>query len=83
MIKELFNSAKEKLIKNTLHEAIIIVLRDSTKGLTASQIAKEINMKRLYFRKDRTSVPSSQIHARVNKYPNLFIKEGDKIKLKY
>lgn len=60
--------------KNTmkLHEAIQEVLCQSKRPLTFTEIAKEINAKKLYTRKDGMPIPASQISARVNKYPKLF-----------
>ena len=61
----------------TLHEAIEKILKDSGKPMSANIIADLINKGNLYIRGDKTPVPSSQIHARVNNYPQWFIKTGD------
>lgn len=55
-----------------LHEAIQEVIRQSGHPLTFTEIAKQINAQELYIRKDGRPVPSSQISARVNNYPQLF-----------
>ena len=60
----------------TLHEAIIEVLSDNRQGLTASQIAEKVNQRKTYIRGDGEPLPSSQISARVNKYPDLFSKRN-------
>jgi type I restriction-modification system DNA methylase subunit/signal transduction histidine kinase len=60
-----------------LHEAIDLVLKNNKRPMTASDIAREINSKNLYQRNDGMSVPSSQIHARVNNYGHLFFKTED------
>ena len=65
----------------TLHEAIETVLK-SKGGCTSRQIADEINRLKLYSRNDNQPVPTSQISARVNKYPHLFSREDNIIKLK-
>jgi type I restriction enzyme M protein len=57
-----------------LHEAIKKVLIQKNKPLKASDIAEYINSLKIYTRGDGNPVPSSQIHARVNQYPDLFIK---------
>lgn len=60
-----------------LHEAIQEVIRESGKGLSFTEIAKQINAKELYSRKDGQPVPASQISARVKNYPLLFIVNTD------
>ena len=59
----------------TLHEAIIKVISELNKPLTSNEIADLINKKSYYKRGDENIIPASQITARVNKYPNLFIKD--------
>lgn len=56
-----------------LHEAIQEVIRKSGQGLTFTEIARQINARGLYTRKDGLPVPASQISARVKNYPQLFI----------
>ena len=65
----------------TLHEAIVKVLEEVGRPLSASDIARRVNEKKLYARGDNQPVPSGQIHARVNEYPKLFIKVGGLIGL--
>lgn len=59
-----------------LHEAIQDVLKHAGTALSAKEIAYRINRQRLYQRKDGIEVPSSQIHARVRRYPSLFQKDN-------
>ena len=56
----------------TLHDAIIKVLNDFGRPMTGKEIVGVINKDKLYLRKDKNPVPSSQIYARVNKYPHIF-----------
>lgn len=56
----------------TLHEAIEKVLREESAALTFTEIAKLVNKRGLYVRKDGKPVPASQISARVKNYPHLF-----------
>lgn len=63
------------MFKLTLHEAIASVLESHNRPLSANELADEINSRRLYVRKDGALLRSGQIHARVNKYPHLFIKD--------
>lgn len=65
----------------TLHEAIVKILEEVGKPLSASDIARQVNEKQLYARADNQPVPSGQVHARVNEYPKLFFKEGGLIGL--
>ena len=63
------------MFKLTLHEAIASVLESHNRPLSANELADEINSRRLNVRKDGALLRSGQIHARVNKYPHLFIKD--------
>ncbi|MBN1187467.1 MAG: N-6 DNA methylase [Bacteroidales bacterium] len=56
----------------TLHEAIAKVLKEAGKPLSADEIAQKVNEHKLYVRNDGNPVPTSQIHARIKKYPNQF-----------
>ena len=62
----------------TLHEAIVFVLKKNGQLMTAREIADVVNKENLYSRGD---IPGTQISARVNKYPLLFVRENGKIKL--
>ena len=59
---------------NYLHEAIIIVLRERGRAMTAQEIADEINRRGLYKRKNGTPLPADQVRRRVTKreYAHLF-----------
>jgi type I restriction enzyme M protein len=56
----------------TLHEAIEQVLRETRRPMRAAEIAKVINASKLYIKSDNTLVGSSQVSARVAKYPDVF-----------
>lgn len=73
------NIEKPTIPKSTmkLHEAIQVVIRESGKALTFTEIANQINAQGLYTRKDGQKVPASQISARVKNYPHLFIVNTD------
>lgn len=60
----------------TLHEAMVVVLRDAEHGLRAGDLAAEINRRRLYRMRDGRPVEAQQIHARVGNYGHLFKKAG-------
>lgn len=59
----------------TLHEAIEIVIKEQGKALTSSEISIHINKKKLYQKSGNRPINSSQVSARVNKYPSYFFKE--------
>jgi hypothetical protein len=61
-----------------LHEAMQEVLAEKD-CRSATEIASEINKRGLYFQRDGGQVPASQISARANNYPNLFVRAKDKI----
>lgn len=65
----------------TLHEAMVVVLRDAERGLRAGDLAAEINRRRLYRMRDGRPVEAQQIHARVGNYGHLFRKAGSSILL--
>lgn len=60
----------------TLHDAMVVVLRDAEHGLRAGDLAAEINRRRLYRMRDGRPVEAQQIHARVGNYGHLFKKVG-------
>lgn len=68
--------------KLKLHEVICLVIYTAGGGLTATQIAEEIEKRKLYWKWTRGDIGNypkpSQIRARIRKYPELFRKEGDR-----
>ena len=65
----------------TLHEAIQKVLIEQARPMTSREIADVINAKKYYSRGDGKPLPTGQITARINKYQNLFTKNGKNIEL--
>lgn len=61
----------------TLHEAIVVVLKEAGRPLTRKDIADKINARKLYIRGDGKPLPSNQIGARVSHYLNLFTVNPD------
>lgn len=55
----------------TLHDAMILVLKDKNRAMTPRELADEINNTR----KDNTPIPPNQIGARAKNYPSLFEKK--------
>jgi DNA repair exonuclease SbcCD ATPase subunit len=65
----------------TLHEAMERVLDDhQNRWMTVHEIADSINEHKLYDKRDRSPVEPSQIHARANKYPARFEKDGPRVR---
>ena len=60
-----------------LHEAIELVIKDAGRPLTFTEIAKQVNARNLYSRKDGAPVPASQISARIKNYPTWFTVNRD------
>lgn len=60
-----------------LHEAIEMVIKEAGRPLTFTEIAKQINARNLYSRKDGAPVPASQISARIKNYPSWFTVNRD------
>ena len=60
-----------------LHEAIEMVIKEAGRPLTFTEIAKQINARKLYSRKDGAPVPASQISARIKNYPSWFTVNRD------
>ncbi len=71
------NNIPKPMSKLKLHEAIELVIKEAGKPLTFTEIAKEINKRSLYSRKDGEHVPASQISARINNYPAWFTVNRD------
>jgi len=61
-----------KNIPQTLHEAIVKLLEQKEKAMTAKEIADALNQNGWYKKADGSLIDASQIHARKNKYPDLF-----------
>ncbi|WP_294309857.1 N-6 DNA methylase [uncultured Chryseobacterium sp.] len=56
----------------TLHEAIVRILKENGRPMSADDIALAINSNRYYERNDREPLNSNQINIRVKNYPSLF-----------
>jgi hypothetical protein len=67
-------------IRMYLHEAITHVLIENNRPMTSNEIAEEINKRKLYLRKDRKPIKPSQIAARINNHPELFVRENEYIR---
>lgn len=65
----------------TLHEAIVKVLREARRPLSAAEIAATIDAGKLFLRGDRRPIPPNQIHARVSNHPELFTRTESGIRL--
>ena len=64
-----------------LEEAIVFLLADSGHGMKTDQIAREINERGLYTRRDKELVSEKQIWAVVLSHPETFCKSEGRIRL--
>lgn len=69
-------------IEMTLHEAIERVLIEYGRPMTTGEIVRAIAERNLYERLDSEGLSTSQVAARVNKYPELFDRLGDQVALR-
>lgn len=66
----------------TLHEAIVQVLQSANRAMTTQQIAEELNRNKTYQKRDGSEITEFQIYSRTRRYPDLFVRDGNSIKLK-
>lgn len=67
----------------TLHDAIAVVLSaNNNQWMTTKEISDEVNRRRLYSKRDGSSVESNQIHARTKNYERMFEKDRQNIRLR-
>lgn len=64
-----------------LEEAIVYLLANSGHGMKIEQIAREINTKGLYTRKDKAPVTDKQVYAVIMSHPDTFVKSEGRIRL--
>ena len=64
-----------------VEEAIVFVLASSNHGMKIDQIAKEINEKGLFTRRDKQPVDGKMIYAVVMSHPETFVKSEGLIRL--
>ncbi len=65
----------------TLHYSILLILKEKQCEMTIYEIAKEINLRKPWVRKDGKDITPKQIRTRVLAYPQYFIIKGDKIRI--
>ncbi len=64
-----------------LEEAIVYLLASSGHGMRTEQIAREINARGLYTRRDKEPVTDKQVYAVIMSYPDIFVKSEGRIRL--
>lgn len=62
-----------------LEEVIVYLLASSGHGMRTEQIAREINARGLYTRKDKTPVTDKQVYAVIMLHPDTFVKSEGRI----
>lgn len=65
----------------TLHEAIIVILKEKDREMTTTEIANELNKSNLYSKKDGSEMTDYQVHGRTKNYSKLFSRSGSKVGL--
>ena len=65
----------------TLHAAIQELLSETGRPMTSAEIAKEINERRSYAKRDGSKIDSFQIHGRTKNYPQIFTRDGSTVGL--
>lgn len=65
----------------SLPEAIVYLLASAGYGMKTEQIAREINKRGLYVRRDGKPVSDMQIYAIVMSHPETFVKADGRIRL--
>jgi hypothetical protein len=69
--------------KLTLHQALIQVLRENqNEWMTVQELARVVNERGLYQKRDGSPVEVNQVHARTNNYKSVFEKDGPKVRLR-
>jgi alkaline phosphatase len=67
----------------TLHQALVVVLTDhANRWMTVRELAKKVNERDLYRKKDGSEVEANQVHARTKNYDKLFEKDGPNVRLR-
>ena len=64
-----------------LEEAIVYLLASSGYGMKIGQIAREINARGLYTRRDKEPVTDKQVYAVIMSHPETFVKSEGRIRL--
>lgn len=64
-----------------LEEAIVYLLASSGHGMKTEQIAREINARGLYARRDKAPVTDKQVYAVIMAHPDTFVKSEGRIRL--
>ena len=64
-----------------LEEAIVYLLANSGHGMKTEQIAREINTRGFYTRRDKAPVTDKQVYAVVLSHPDTFVKSEGGIRL--
>jgi hypothetical protein len=59
-----------------LHEAIRHILTEHGCKMTTTQIAEEVNRRKLYTKRDGSDVTPFQIHGRTKNYDHMFVRKG-------
>lgn len=69
-------------IKVTLHEELVVILQEGGVGwVSTQQLADQVNARGRYHKKDGGLVTAFQVHGRTRNYPDLFERDGSRVRL--
>lgn len=72
---------KRYLCNMKIEEAIVYLLASSGHGMKIEQIAREINERKLFIRRDKAPVDGKMVYAVVMAHPDIFCKSEGRIRL--
>ena len=67
----------------TLHEALAVLLQENGNDwMTVRELTNQVNARGLYQKRDGSPVETNQVHARTKNYPQVFEKQGSRVRLR-
>ena len=65
-----------------LHEELVAILREQGTAMTTRELAAEVNRRGRYEKGDGTPITDYQVHGRTKNYPQLFDRDGTRVRLR-
>ena len=67
----------------TLHEELVAILREAgNRWMTTEELARLVNARDRYRKRDDSAVTPYQVHGRTKNYPHLFERDGSRVRLR-
>ena len=74
--------ATQKMTRPYLHDEIAAILKENGNAwMTTREVAKLVNVRDRYRKRDGSQVTDYQIHGRTRNRPEMFEREGSKLRL--